>query len=367
MSNRVFLIAGTRPEIIKLAPLFHALKARNFQPTLLLTAQQTDLTDGLVEWFEIDNVFRCESLRGNSLIEKFGEIALNIETIVARNKPLAIVVQGDTTSALAGALTAFYNHIDIIHVEAGLRCETIDLPFPEEANRRLIGQISKLNLAPTEKASNNLLREGAVPSTVSIVGNTVIDSLKYTLNKLGLMNQQKEISQELNILVTVHRRESFGQPLKQICQAINTIASLPNVNIWWPVHSNPAVASVISQKLLKSNNINLISPQPYHEMVRLLSQVDLILTDSGGIQEEALGLGLPVLVLRSETERPELIDSGLGRLVGTETDNIIQEVITSIGKLEQKSRILIHESVLGIGDASQKIAEIMSLKYSDHF
>jgi UDP-N-acetylglucosamine 2-epimerase (non-hydrolysing) len=360
---RVALIAGTRPEIIKLASVYHELIKVGFNPTLILTSQQTSLTDGLTEWFEITNIYECPIPKEQSLIGKLGEIAKNIEAAFESLDPGVVVVQGDTTSALAGAVTAFYSKIDVVHIEAGLRCETIHLPFPEEANRRLISQISQLNFVPTPLSESNLLKEGFSRETISVVGNTVIDALGFTLRKLEMGPTREHDGATLKILVTVHRRESFGAPLEQICQAINEISAFTGVQIIWPVHSNPAVRDKVSEYLSKGSSLKLIHPLTYPEMVKLLTDVDLVLTDSGGIQEEALGLGIPTLILRTETERPELIESGLGKLIGTKKDYIVSETVDLLNKLVRRGSNLIQNSVLGTGQAAVEISKIMKKYY----
>ena len=367
MNNKIIIVAGTRPEIIKLAPVYHALNARGFESLMVLTAQQDELTRGLTEWFEVRNLFRCNILSGNTLVEKLGEITRNLEAVILRIKPVGVVVQGDTTSALAGAISSFYNHVAVIHVEAGLRCESVSLPFPEEANRRLISKISHLNFAPTTQAQSNLISEGVDFKQIKVTGNTVVDALKFTLQKLDLLNKSKLVNSNLNVLVTVHRRESFGEPLLQICQAINEISENSNIKITWPIHTNPEVSNVISANILIKDNVNLVSPLSYPEMVKKLTEVDLILTDSGGIQEEALALGLPVLILRGETERPELIESGLGKLVGSNRIEIVREFKDAIQNLGFRETIQLNESVLGIGLASQLIAESIQHQLLENF
>ncbi|MEO0078484.1 MAG: UDP-N-acetylglucosamine 2-epimerase (non-hydrolyzing) [candidate division WOR-3 bacterium] len=302
-----------------------------WRPVVLVTAQHRRILDHTLELFEISPDYDLNIMQeGQSLFDVTVKTLRGVESVLAKVKPAMVVVQGDTTTALAAALAAFYCRVRVGHVEAGLRTRDKYAPFPEEMNRRLISSLADLHFAPTAWARDNLLREGVPRRTICVTGNTVIDALRLVLRNqkghdqiptkgLGPYPRTQKL-----LLVTAHRRESFGLPLVRICQALKTLARRnPDVEIVYPVHPNPNVRVPVYRLLGNRKRIHLIEPVEYAVFARLLAQSYLVLTDSGGIQEEAPALGKPVLVMRDKTERPEAILAGTARLVGTAVDRIV--------------------------------------------
>ncbi len=334
MKRRPIVFAfGTRPEAIKLAPVILELRRhpKKWRPVVLVTAQHRRILDHTIELFDIRPDYDLNIMQeGQSLFDVTVKTLRGVESVLDEVKPAMVVVQGDTTTALAAALAAFYCRVPVGHVEAGLRTRDKYAPFPEEMNRRLISSLADLHFAPTVWARDNLLREGVPRKTIRVTGNTVIDALR-----LVLQNQKghdpiptKGIgpfppTQKL-LLVTAHRRESFGPPLVRICRALKSLARRnPDVEIVYPVHPNPNVHVPVYRLLGRQKRIHLIEPVEYSAFARLLARSYLVLTDSGGIQEEAPALGKPVLVMRDKTERPEAIQAGTARLVGTDVNRIV--------------------------------------------
>ena len=340
---RTVVVIGTRPEAIKMAPVIKELKLRSSEKSetfVVSTGQHQEMMRPILELFRINPDFdlglmpKCGSI--NSL---FSTVVREIDEILASVSPDFILVHGDTTSAAASALAAFHRKIKIGHVEAGLRTGRLDAPFPEEANRRIITQLAHLHFAPTETARSRLISEGVPRSRIVVTGNTVIDALQFVLarlrNEAALRRQLDEkyrfleCSQHI-ILVTGHRRENFGAGLDRICEALARLAQRQDCAIVFPVHLNPAVRRAVLERLGGVPSIHLIPPADYVEFVYLMLRSSVILTDSGGVQEEAPSLGKPVLVMRDVTERPEAIASGSAQLVGTEPEKIVgaaQEII----------------------------------------
>lgn len=341
MKQRVAVLMGTRPEAIKLAPVIAALEADDhFEPLVVNTGQHRELIDQVISLFGVRVDRDLAVMQPNqSLASLTARLLTALDEALVAFEPRLVIVQGDTSTVLCGALAAFYRRIAVGHVEAGLRTGDLASPFPEEGNRRLTTPLCALHFAPTEVARENLLREHVDPASVFVTGNTVIDALQMELRR----QQAPEVGQRLReglcqlggadlfdkpmVLVTGHRRENFGDGFQNICTAIATLAErFPDTNFVYPVHLNPNVQSVVHERLGKLPNVRLLPPQPYSEFVALLGACRVVLTDSGGVQEEAPSLGKPVLVMRDTTERPEGVAAGVVRLVGPVAGPIIEGV-----------------------------------------
>lgn len=330
MKRRVMFCFGTRPEAIKLAPVIRELSRRpsEFQPLVLVTAQHRHMLDQVLSAFDIRPDHDLDVMRrGQSLADLTAGVLRGVEQVLRRVRPDMVMVQGDTTSALASALAAFYQQIPVGHVEAGLRTRDKYSPYPEEINRRLVGSLADLHFAPTRGAKENLLRESVPRGRVYVTGNTVVDALKAirrsTLAWHVPVLDKIELGQRV-ILVTAHRRESFGPGLESICRALRLLVQRnSDVAVVYPVHLNPNVRKPVRAILSGVARIHLIEPLEYLPFVRLMERSYVILTDSGGIQEEAPALGKPVLVMRDVTERPEAVEARTAKLVGTDVDAIV--------------------------------------------
>lgn len=335
---RVLTIFGTRPEAIKMAPLALALaRTPGVDARVCVTAQHRQMLDQVLALFELTPDYDLNLMRpGQSLCSLTSHILQGVETVLLEHKPDLVLVHGDTTTTFAASLAAYYQHVAIGHVEAGLRTGNLYSPWPEEANRKLTGALANLHFAPTDIARENLLREGVPGNHIQVTGNTVIDALLMVSSRLDNDGALRErMSRQFSfldtdkklILVTGHRRESFGGGFERICKALATIARLhPDTEIVYPVHLNPNVREPVSRLLDNNPAIHLIEPLDYLPFVHLMNRSYLILTDSGGIQEEAPSLGKPVLVMRDTTERPEAVSAGTVKLVGTDADHIVHEV-----------------------------------------
>lgn len=335
---KVLTVFGTRPEAIKMAPLVHALaKDPHFEAKVCVTAQHREMLDQVLALFAIVPDYDLNIMSpGQGLTEITCKILQGLKPVLESFQPDVVLVHGDTTTTMAASLAAFYQRIPVGHVEAGLRTGNLYSPWPEEANRTLTGHLAAWHFAPTTTSRENLLRENIPEPRIVVTGNTVIDALFWVRDSvLSEASQRAEMSARypfLNngkktILVTGHRRESFGSGFEHICQALATLATThPDVQVVYPVHLNPNVSEPVNRILGHVENVILIEPQDYLPFVWLMNHAWLILTDSGGIQEEAPSLGKPVLVMRETTERPEAIDAGTVRLVGTDTQRIVDEV-----------------------------------------
>lgn len=330
---QVMLIYGTRPEAIKMAPLVDALTTQQgVSSTVAVTGQHREMLDQVNELFHITPDFDMNLMRpGASLSELSARALTAISELLAKEHPDAVVVQGDTTSAFMAALAAFYQGLTVIHLEAGLRTGNIRSPFPEEVNRRLVAPLASLHLAPTPRSRDNLLREGISAHDVVVTGNTVIDALQTSLrtpaNFIDPRVGRLVASGRKILLVTSHRRESWGEKMGQAMEAIRDIAlAYPDLAIILPMHRNAVVRRVIEPMLGNVSSVLLTEPLDYHSFTHLLSASYVVLTDSGGVQEEAPSLGKPVLVMRDTTERTEALEAGTARLVGTDRDTIVSEV-----------------------------------------
>lgn len=319
----VLLVSGTRPEIIKLAPLYHAMRAGGLGVCWLHTGQHDEMARQIQSCFDIvpDIVLRR---RGSTLAEFTVECRQQLEPVMRQRPWAAVIVQGDTESAFQGALAAFYNRIPVGHVEAGLRTYNLQQPFPEEAVRQMISRLTRLHFAPTERARQALLAEGIEASRIFVTGNTVVDAQHWTCAHKGI---RRRIDGRGHLLVTVHRRENWGPALDEICTALGRIAAAhPELAILFPVHPNPVIREPIRQALGMYPNVRMVPPLDYLAMQQALADAWLVLTDSGGLQEEAPTFGVPLFVLRDETERPEAVEAGCAALVGTTSDGITARV-----------------------------------------
>ena len=335
---KVLTVFGTRPEAIKMAPLVHALaKDPDFDAKVCVTAQHREMLDQVLNLFSIVPDYDLNIMRpGQGLTEITCRILEGLKPILESFRPDVVLVHGDTTTTVAASLAAFYQRIPVGHVEAGLRTGDLSSPWPEEANRTLTGHLALYHFAPTENSRSNLLRENIADKHIFVTGNTVIDALFWVRDSiLNTPSMREELaarypfldSNKKLILVTGHRRESFGRGFEEICHALAEIAAQnDNVQIVYPVHLNPNVSEPVNRILGHVENITLIEPQDYLPFLWLMNHAWLILTDSGGIQEEAPSLGKPVLVMRDTTERPEAVDAGTVRLVGTNCQRIVEEV-----------------------------------------
>lgn len=365
--KRILVVFGTRPEAIKMAPLIHALvKEPNIDSRVCVTAQHREMLDQVLQLFEITPNYDLDIMKPKqSLNEVTTNILHGMTSVLEDFKPELVLVHGDTTTTFATSLAAFYQQISIGHIEAGLRTGNIYSPWPEEANRKLTGTLAQYHFAPTSASQANLLKENITKDNIIITGNTVIDALLWVKEKiesnLELENKLESSYSFLDpnkklILVTGHRRENFGDGFEQICQALKIIATKhPDIEILYPVHLNPQVQEPVNRLLANTKNIYLIEPQDYLPFVYLMTKAHIILTDSGGIQEEAPSLGKPVLVMRNTTERPEAIKAGTVRLVGTDKDKIISEVeslLTSPKIYQQMSKA---HNPYGDGQACSRI------------
>lgn len=340
MKTKVMLVFGTRPEAIKMAPLVKGLKARadRFETLVCVTAQHREMLDQVLKLFDIVPEHDLNIMKpGQDLFDITSNILTGLKPVLATERPDWVLVHGDTTTTLAASLAGYYAQIKVGHVEAGLRTGNKRAPFPEEMNRRLTGCIADLHFAPTPVAQLNLLREGIDPGDIVVTGNTVIDALLAVVHKLrhdpvaqralGERFSFLDASKRL-ILVTGHRRENFGEGFERICQALADIAAEhPDVEVLYPVHLNPNVRRPVQEILAarQLKNVHLIDPVDYLPFVYLMDRSHLIITDSGGVQEEAPSLGKPVLVMRETTERPEAVEAGTVRLVGTSREAIVRE------------------------------------------
>jgi UDP-N-acetylglucosamine 2-epimerase (non-hydrolysing) len=366
--KKVLCVFGTRPEAIKMAPLVKALELdKRFDAKVCVTAQHREMLDQVLELFDIKPDYDLDLMKHKqTLNDVTSKILLQMKAVLTEFKPDVVLVHGDTATTFATSLAAYYEQIAVGHVEAGLRTGNIYSPWPEEANRKLTGAITTYHFAPTQESAQNLLNENYPQSAITVTGNTVIDALLLVRNKLQSDTTTKQLMKEkFNfldatkklILVTGHRRENFGQGFENICQALaNTAKKHPNVEILYPVHLNPAVQEPVNRLLTGIDNIKLIEPQQYLEFVYLMDRSNIILTDSGGIQEEAPSLGKPVLVMRDTTERPEALAAGTVKLVGTNVDIICSELDSLLTDEAAYKAMSFAHNPYGDGKACERIA-----------
>jgi UDP-N-acetylglucosamine 2-epimerase (non-hydrolysing) len=369
--KRVMLVFGTRPEAIKMAPLVHTVGAHpQLEALTVVTAQHRQMLDQVLEIFEIKPDVDLDIMQpGQSLPSVTARILEGMTPVFEELKPDIVLVHGDTSTTLSAALAAFYARIPVGHVEAGLRTGNMLAPWPEEMNRRLTAPLTKLHFAPTASSRANLLREGVPDEAIHVTGNTVIDALLQMAERIQsdatLQEQMHRRFSFLDparpmVLVTGHRRENFGDGFERICKALGTIARRRDVQIVYPVHLNPNVQEPVRRHLSGLENVHLIEPQDYLPFVYLMQQAHVILTDSGGVQEEAPSLGKPVLVMRDTTERPEAVDAGTVRLVGTDEERIVGAVENLLDDPAEYLRMSEAHNPYGDGMACQRIVDAIA-------
>lgn len=374
-SLRVLSVFGTRPEAVKMAPVVHALeRTPGIESLVCVTAQHREMLDQVLELFEIIPDADLDLMQPNqSLAEITAAIFTHLDPVFKEMRPDWVLVQGDTTTVMAASLLAYYNHLRVGHVEAGLRTQNKWQPFPEEINRRVAGVVADLHFAPTDWSRQNLLREGIPDENILVTGNPVIDALKFVvrkpitpavqeiLDRLGMPFEPEESPSRRFILVTAHRRENFGQPLIDICTALRKLVDIygDSIRIVYPVHLNPNVQEPVYRLLGDVPNITLLPPLDYLPLVHVLKRSYLVLTDSGGIQEEAPGLGKPVLVMRSVTERPEGVEAGTVRVVGTDIGKIVTETCRLLDEPQEYQKMARAVNPYGDGRASERIVQAL--------
>jgi len=377
MAIKVLSIFGTRPEAIKMAPLVKALnEAEGIDAKVCVTAQHREMLDQVLDLFEIVPEYDLNIMKpGQSLYDVTTNILLGLKPILEEFKPDLVLVHGDTSTTLSASLAAFYQQIPVGHVEAGLRTGNLSSPWPEEGNRKLTGAITKLHFAPTQTSQQNLLNEAVSADDIVITGNTVIDALLQVVDKVktdtALISTLKAKFPELDetkklILVTGHRRESFGGGFERICEALVEIATAhPYTQILYPMHLNPNVREPVNRILKNVDNVHLIEPQDYLPFVYLMNQAHIIVTDSGGVQEEAPSLGKPVLVMRDTTERPEAVEAGTVKLVGTDKARIVNEVNNLLTNAEEYQSMSRAHNPYGDGKACERIVAKIKQHFKD--
>lgn len=371
VKKKVMVVFGTRPEAIKMAPVVHALREHeSLEAQVVVTAQHRQMLDQVLEIFGIVPDADLDIMQpGQTLPDVTARIVQGMTPVLARLAPDMVLVHGDTSTTLATALAAFYARVPTGHVEAGLRTGDMQAPWPEEMNRRLTSPLSSVHFAPTDGSRDNLLREGISADSIHVTGNTVIDALLQVdarLREDSTLREQMEArfpfldSDRRLLLVTGHRRENFGAGFERICEALATLAQRRDLQIVYPVHLNPNVQEPVNRHLSSSTNVHLVEPQDYLPFVYLMQRSHLILTDSGGVQEEAPSLGKPVLVMRETTERPEAVTAGTVRLVGTDVERIVGEVTRLLDDDAEYSRMSEAHNPYGDGQASARIANILA-------
>ena len=370
MKKKILTVVGTRPEAIKLAPVIMELNRRLdvFNPRVCFTGQHRQMLDQAMAMFDIKADYDLNIMQpGQSLAQVTARAVEGLDGVMAQEKPDIVLVQGDTTTAFCGALVAYYHQVKVGHVEAGLRTQNKYAPFPEEINRRLVGQVADYHFAPTETARQALLNEGISPAAVFVTGNTVIDALLWMRQKVsvhppvlpaGLVEQ---LAGRSMVLVTGHRRESFGDGFEDICHAIRQVAdTYPEVIFVYPVHLNPNVRQPVQHILGDHARICLIEPQDYASFVWLEDHATVVLTDSGGVQEEAPSLGKPVLVMRETTERPEGIRAGNARLVGVNREKIVAGLVDLLDHPAEREKMAQARNPYGDGQSARQIVDILA-------
>ncbi|RDJ99496.1 non-hydrolyzing UDP-N-acetylglucosamine 2-epimerase [Paraburkholderia lacunae] len=377
MTRKILVTFGTRPEAIKMAPLVKRLQQTAGVDCLVcVTGQHREMLDQVLELFDISPDFDLDVMkRGQDLYDVTTSIMLGMRDVLSACRPDAVLVHGDTTTTMAASLAAFYERIPVGHIEAGLRTGNLLSPWPEEANRKLTGVLAAMHFAPTERARRNLLAEGVAGHRIVVTGNTVIDALLRVHARLAddaaLRSEAERVLPQFPpsrrvILVTGHRRESFGAGFEQICAALLQISrGHPDVEIVYPVHLNPRVREPVNRLLTGIDNIHLIEPLDYLPFVRLMNRAYLILTDSGGVQEEAPSLGKPVLVMRAATERQEAVDAGVVRLVGTGVQRIVESVSQLLNDADSYRAMTSGANPYGNGQASERIVDALAALWPD--
>jgi UDP-N-acetylglucosamine 2-epimerase (non-hydrolysing) len=364
--NKIFSIVGTRPEVIKMAPVIRALgEDGRFESLIVTTAQHRQMLDQVLSVFGIEPDVDLGLMQHDQSLAGFASRSLlALSDLFDREKPDFVLVQGDTTTVMTAALAAFYNGVKVGHIEAGLRSLDRLNPFPEEMNRHMAGCLANLHFAPTERARQNLLREGVREEDVFVTGNTIVDALlsiplEGPFDDPGLATA--DLGSKRIVLVTAHRRENHGRPLKSICRALKElVAKFDDITVIYPVHLNPNVSSPVREELGGVRDIKLIDPVSYSDLLKLMNRSYLILTDSGGMQEEAPSFHKPVLVLRELTERPEVIQAGAGRIVGTISERIVEAVSLLLNDNVEYKKMSEVRNPFGDGHAAERIVELIA-------
>ena len=374
--KKIMLVFGTRPEAIKMAPLVYAIKAKpdQFELKVCVTSQHREMLDQVLDIFNIKPDIDLNLMKKNQNLSNLTSIILNnMQTVFTKHQPNIVLVHGDTTTTLATSMAAFYESISVGHVEAGLRTYNLNAPFPEEFNRQITSKITKWHFAPTKISKKNLLSDGIDKSSITITGNTVIDALNWILNRIDNdKNRQQNLNNILNavlsfnwknenfVLVTAHRRENFGDGFFEICSAVKELAlKYPKIHFVYPVHLNPNVSRIVYRLLKGIKNIHLIKPLEYEPFIYLLKHSYLVLTDSGGIQEEAPSLGKPVLVMRETTERPEAIEAGTVEIVGSNKKKIVKRVSRLLNNKKHYQKMSRAHNPYGDGLACKRIVDVL--------
>ena len=374
-STTVLTVFGTRPEAIKMAPVVHELRAAsNINSVVCLSGQHKEMLYPVLDFFDVEAQFDLEVMgKASDLPGVYTEVMSGLNQVLKKVQPNLVLVHGDTATTAAASLCCFLNKIPVGHVEAGLRTGNLSFPWPEELNRRVAGLVSNLHFAPTDRAKNNLLLEKIPSSQIDVTGNTVIDALFFALKKLELdpnfaqsfFKKYQQIDFKKNIvLVTGHRRENFGPGIANMCEALKTVAANPSTQVVYPVHLNPNIKGPVYEILGNNPNIFLLEPMDYNEFIFMMKNSYLIITDSGGIQEEAPSIGKPVLVTRNETERQEAVDAGTVTLVGTDRDKITQCALNLLNNEEAYLEFNKAHSPYGDGTASKRIVSRIQSEFS---
>jgi UDP-N-acetylglucosamine 2-epimerase (non-hydrolysing) len=368
-TTRSLLVIGTRPEAIKMAPLVLAARhsERRIEPIVCFTGQHQQMLAQVAEHFDLQPDLDLHLMRPDQTLAGLNARCLEgMDQTILKYKPDCVVVQGDTTTAMAASMAAFYRQVPLVHVEAGLRTGNLQSPWPEEFNRRVTGLTAALHCAPTQKAADNLLREGIPAASVHVTGNTVIDALLWTVERERQRSdfwreKYAALADRRMVLITGHRRENFGEKFDGICGAILALAErFADTEFVYPVHPNPNAREPVFRVLGKQPNVHLIDPAPYPEFVWLMDRASLILTDSGGVQEEAPSLKKPVVVMRDTTERQEAVDAGAARLIGTSPAAIVGNVTELLTDAAAYARCQVEQNPYGDGHAARRIIELMA-------
>jgi len=380
--QKILIVFGTRPEAIKMAPLIHRLKElpNEFEVTVCITAQHREMLDQALSFFDIKPDIDLDLMKpGQTVSALVASVLSAVAELIASDRPDCLLVHGDTSTTLAAAMAGFFAGVPVGHIEAGLRTYRMMEPFPEEFNRQVVSKVAQWNFAPTEGNRQNLLNESFKDSSITVTGNTVIDALFLALRQIDAdavktAKITKHLSDRLPfnwrderfVLMTGHRRENFGEGIRQICEAITVLAkNYPQVHFVYPVHLNPQIQKPVNDLLKGYSNIHLIEPLGYPEFVYLMKHCYIVLTDSGGIQEEAPSLGKPVLVMRDVSERPEAIAFGTVKLVGTQSDAIIQGVKELLDNQSIYEKMAKTTNPYGDGQACNRIIEVLRSQHAD--
>lgn len=371
IEKKILIVFGTRPEAIKMAPLVKSLFSQNdfFETKVCVTAQHREMLDQVLEIFEILPDYDLNIMKsGQDLYDITSNVLLGMREVLIEFNPDLVFVHGDTTTTSATSLAAFYQKVDVAHIEAGLRTHDIYSPWPEEANRQITGVLAKYHFAPTAISKANLVQENKNPENIMVTGNTVIDALFLALNKIendealknqviASINREYQLQKDKKIiLVTGHRRENFGEGFINICQSLKQLAlNNPEIDIVYPVHLNPNVQKPVKEILSEVSNVYLIGPLQYESFIYIMKQAYFIITDSGGVQEEAPSLGKPVLVMRDTTERPEAVEAGTVKLVGTDSQKILSEAQKLLDDSTEYKKMSQAHNPYGDGEACEKI------------